>query len=130
MTAEIEQDEHLPSALVEELKRIDRASAVITARVDRTLASMARDQFSSRQAQRWRQPVWGAAAACVLIAALFATNRLEDEVGTSAYADVDGSGTIDIADVLALARSGQGIDQGDLDAFAFRLVSLDGPGAP
>ena len=130
MTAEIEQDEHLPSALVDELKRIDRAPAVITARVDRTVASMAKDQFSTRKVQRWRQSVWGAVAACVLLAALFTANRLEHEVATSAYADVDGSGTIDIADVLALARSGQGLDQDDLDAFAFRLVSLDGPGAP
>lgn len=130
MTAETEQDEQLPSALVEELKRIDQAPAVITARVDRSVSSMARAHFSSRPVQRWRQPVWGAAAACVFLAVLFTTNRLEDEAATPAYADVDGSGAIDIADVLALARTGQGIDQDDLDAFAFRLVSLDGNGAP
>ena len=125
MTTEIEQDEQLPSALVDELKRIDRAPAVITARVDRTLATMARAHFSSRQVQWWRQPAWGAAAACVLLAALVTTNRLEDEAATSIYADVNGSGAIDIADVLALARAGQGVDQDDLDAFAFRLVSLN-----
>ena len=129
MTAEIEQDEQLPDALVDELKRIDQAPAVITARVDRSLANTARAHFSSRQVQRWRQPVWGAAAACVLLAALVTTDLLEDEAVTSMYADVDGSGAINIADVLALARTGQGLDQGDLDAFAFRLVSLDGEGA-
>lgn len=137
MTAEIEQDEQLPEALVEELKRVDAAPAVITARVDRALGDMAQAHFSSRRVRQWRHPAWGAAAACVLLAALFTTNRLEDEVVTSGYADmadmanmadVDGSGAIDIADVLALAR--QGVDQGDLDAFAFRLVSLDGEGAP
>lgn len=130
MTAEIEQDEQLPNALVDELKRMDRAPAVITARVDRALSTTARAHFSSRQVQWWRQPAWGAAAACVLLAALVTTSRLEDEVVTSAYADVDGSGAIDIADVLALARTGHGVDQTDLDAFAFRLVSLDGNGAP
>ena len=129
MTAEIEQDEQLPEALVEELQRVDAAPAVITARVDRTIADMAQAHFSSRRVERWRHPAWGAAAACVIFAALlFTVHRPEDEVVTSIYADVDGSGAIDIADVLALAR--QGVDQGNLDAFAFRLVSLDGNGVP
>ena len=48
MTAEIEQDEQLPEALVEELKRVDAAPAVITARVDRALGDMAQAHFSSR----------------------------------------------------------------------------------
>ena len=129
MTTEIEQDEQLPSTLVDELKRIDRAPAVITARVDRTLSTMAKGHFSSRQVQRWRQPAWGAAAACALVAVLFTTNQLQDEAATSIYADVNGSGAIDIADVLALARTGQGVHQDDLDAFAFRVVSLDREGA-
>ena len=44
----------------------------------------------------------------------------------SLYADVDGSGRIDIADVLALARAdGPDVTQADLDAFAMRVVSLD-----
>jgi len=130
MTAEIEQDEQLPDALVEELKRIDRQPAVITSRVDRTLSTIARSHFSSRQVQRWRPQAWAPAAACALIALIFAMGRLEHPVDTSLYADVDGSGAVDIADVLALARSGQSIDQGLLDAFAFRLVALDGPDLP
>ena len=130
MTDTDEQDEQLPSALIDELKRIDRAPAVITSRVDRSLSTMARAHFSSRQIRRWRQPAWAAAAACVLFAALFTTSRLDDRGDTSIYADIDGSGEIDIADVLALARTQQGIDQDDLDAFAFRLVALRGNGTP
>ena len=125
MTGTHEQDERLPDALVSELKRIDRAPEVITSRVDRSLASKARAHFAPRQIPRWQpQGAWRAAAACVLVVALFATDRLSEQGGTPIYADIDGSGHIDIADVLALARTGQGIDQADLDAFAFHLVAL------
>lgn len=130
MTDPNETGEQLPAPLIDELKRIDQAPAVITSRVDRTLSTMARAHFSSRQVQGWRRPAWGAAAACALIAVLFTTGRLEEPGDPSMYADIDGSGTIDIADVLALARTGQGVDRGELDAFAYRLVSLDGNGAP
>ena len=126
MTGTHEQDERLPDALVSEMKRIDRAPEVITSRVDRSLASKARTHFAPRQIPRWQpQGAWRAAAACVLVVALFATDRLSEQGGTPIYADIDGSGQIDIADVLALARTGQGIDQADLDAFAFHLVALD-----
>lgn len=128
MTGVNEQDERLPEALVDELKRLDRAPEVITARVDRTLASMAHTQFASRQAPRWQpQSAWRAAAACVLVVVLFASNHLWEQNDTSRYADIDGSGQIDIADVLALARE-DGVDQADLDAFAYRLVALDTDG--
>ena len=40
------------------------------------------------------------------------------------YADVDNSGRVDIADVLALARAGAA-SPAELDAFARRVVSLD-----
>ena len=43
MTGAHEHNERLPEALVDELKRIDRAPEVITSRVDRSLASMAHD---------------------------------------------------------------------------------------
>ena len=126
MTGTHEQDDRLPEALVSELKRIDRAPEVITSRVDRSLASRARAHFAHRRIPRWsRQSAWGVAASCVLAVALFATYRLSEKGDTSMYADIDGSGQIDIADVLALARTGQGIDQADLDAFAFHLVALD-----
>ncbi len=130
MTDTNENEDQLPAAVIAELRRRDQAPAVITSRVDHALSGMARAHFSSRKVQRWRQPVWAAAAACVLLVGLFTTNLLDDEVGTSIHADVDGSGTVDIADVLALARAGQAVDQETLDAFAFRLVSLDGNDAP
>ena len=126
MTGTHEQDDRLPEALVSELKRIDRAPEVITSRVDRSLASRARAHFAPRRIPRWsRQSAWGVAASCVLAVALFATYRLSEQGDTSMYADINGSGHIDIADVLALARTGQGVDQADLDAFAFHLVALD-----
>ena len=129
MTGTHEQDKRLPEALVSELKRIDRAPEVITSRVDRALANMARAQFAHRRMPRWqRQRAWGVAASCVLAVSLFATYRLSEQADTSMYADIDGSGHIDIADVLALARTGQDIDQADLDAFAFHLVALDRDG--
>ena len=129
MTGTHEQDERLPEALVSELKGIDRAPEVITSRVDRSLASRARAHFAPRRMPRWqRQRAWGIAASCVLAVALFATYRLSEPGVTSLYADLDSSGHIDIADVLALARTGQGIDQADLDAFAFHLVALDRDG--
>ena len=131
MTGADEQDAQLPKDLIDELKRIDRAPAVITSRVDRSLATMARAHFAPLGVPRWQSPgAWSAAAACVLAVALFTTNRLSDRADTSIYADIDGSGQIDIADVLALARTGQGVDQTALDAFAFRLVALDGNGTP
>ena len=126
MTDTNETDEQLPEALIDELKRFDQGPAAITSRVDRTLSAAARAHFSSRQERRGRRPAWGVVAACVLIAVLFTTGRLDEQGDPSMYADIDGSGTIDIADVMALARTGQGVDQGDLDAFAYRLVSLGG----
>ena len=158
MTGTNEQDEQLPKALIDKLKQIDRGPEVITSRVDRALASMARAHFAPRGIPRWqRQSGWGVAAACVLAVALVATNRFSEQDDTSFYADIDGSGQIDIADVLVLARAagesetrGQSkitpdraighdsddftltpfvvVDQADIDAFAYRLVALDRDG--
>lgn len=124
-----EQNEQLPEALIDELKRIDRAPEVITSRIDRRVASMAQAQFAARRIPRWQpQRVWRAAAACVLVVALFTTQHLSQPDSTPIYADIDGSGRIDIADVLALARTDQGVVQSDLDTFAYRLVALDRDG--
>ncbi len=130
MTGANEHNERLPEALVDKLKRIDRAPEVITSRVDRSLTSMAHDQFAPRRIPRWQpQGAWRAvAAACVLVVVLFTTNHLWEQDDTSIYADVDGSGQIDIADVLALARTQDGVNQADIDAFAYRLVALDRDG--
>lgn len=127
MTGANEHNEQLPGALVDELKRIDRAPEVITSRVDRSLAGMARAQFAPRRIPRWQpRSAWrAAAAACVLVVVLFTTNHLREQDDTSIYADIDGSGQIDIADVLALARTEDVVSQADIDAFAYRLVALD-----
>ena len=125
-----EQDERLPEALVDELKRLDRAPEAITARADRAVSNAARLHFAARRTPRWRrQGAWGAAAACALLVVTLATSRLTDRGDAPVYADIDGSGRIDIADVLALARSGQQVGQAELDAFAFRLVALDRDGS-
>lgn len=130
MTGANEHNERLPEALVEELKRIDRAPEVITSRVDRNLADMAHARFAPRRLPRWQpRSAWpAAAAACVLVVVLFTTNQLWERDDASLYADIDGSGQIDIADVLALARAEDGADQADIDAFAYRLVALDRDG--
>ncbi len=113
------QDDDLPQALRDALRAADRAPPTITAAVDRAIARGAEVQFGAR---RWRAPgAWAAAACAVLAVALLLAPR-PDEPGT--YRDVDGSGRIDIADVLALARRSEAPSQADLDAFAMRVVAL------
>ena len=128
MNGTYEQHEPLPEALIEELRRLDRAPEAITSKADRAVSKMARAHFAARRTPVLRrQGAWGAAA-CALLVVTLATSRLVDRVDAPVYADVDGSGRIDIADVLALARSGQDIEQADLDAFAFRLVAVERAG--
>ena len=121
-----EPDDHPPQPLLDELKRLDRAPDVITARVDRAVAAAARDHFSARGFPRWRRHgAWGAVAACAVLAVALTVGRQALDRGSALYSDTDGSGRIDIADVLAVARSGSGVDQADLDAFAWRVVALN-----
>ena len=120
-------DDQLPEALVDELKRRDQAPGVITSQVDRTLAGAARAHFGESPTRAWQHPgAWVAAAACAVLAVGLATSYLPGRESAPAYADIDGSGRIDIADVLALAR--QGVPQAELDAFALRVVALDRDG--
>ena len=119
--------EGLPDELVAELRKADKPGSLITAKVDRSIANLAREQFESRPEKRRRMaPAWYAVAATVLLAVLVlpVTNRLVmDDDGL--YTDVDNSGQIDIADVLTLARRSDGeITQEELDAFAMQIVSL------
>ena len=69
---------------------------------------------------------WAAAAACAVLAVGLSTSYLSERGGAPVYRDVDGSGQIDIADVLALAR--EGVPRAELDAFARRVVALDRDG--
>ena len=130
MVSEEEQFEDLPQSLIEGFKTAARPVPVITARVDRDISEMARTHFAARrQPIRMTRSAWAAVAATVLIAVLVTqvpTSRDQDAL----YTDVDRSGRIDIADVLALART-QGPrkrSRAQLDAFASRIVSLDPPG--
>jgi hypothetical protein len=128
MGPEKERSEGLPQPLIEALKSADRPVAMITARVDREVSEMARSHFSARrQPTRVPRPAWAAMvamAATVLIAVIVVQLQLPDQ--STLYTDVDRSGRIDIADVLALARAqGPGErSQAELDAFASRIVSL------
>lgn len=121
-----EPDDHLPQPLLDELKRLDRAPGVITARVDRAVVAAARDHFSARGLPRWRRRgAWGVVAACAVLAVALTVGREALDRDPVLYSDIDGSGRIDIADVLALARTGSGVDQAALDAFAWRVVALN-----
>ena len=123
--------EGLPDELVAELKKADKPGPLITAKVDRSLADLARAQFASRPERRRRvAPAWYAVAATVLLAVLVLpmTSRF-GTVDDGLYADVDNSGQIDIADVFTLARRGDGeVTQAELDAFAMQIVSLSETG--
>ena len=122
-------DDRLPQALIDELKRRDAAPDAITSRVDRTLANAARAHFGAPRTVAWHRPgAWAAAAASAVLAVGVVTTYLPDRDGGPVYADVDRSGRIDIADVLALAR--EGVAQAELDAFARRVVALDPDGTP
>ncbi len=131
MTHDKDNLDRLPESLIAELKRADQAGPLITAKVDRAVADLAREQFSSRPDRRRRaSPVWLAAAASLVLAVFVLQTQYAPEAPVSElYGDVDGSGQVDIADVLALARrGGRDISQAELDAFALRVVSLSDDG--
>ncbi|MDH5454711.1 MAG: hypothetical protein OEY37_01490 [Gammaproteobacteria bacterium] len=123
--------EGLPDELVAELEKADKPGALITARVDRSIANLAREQFAARPERRRRVArAWYAVAATVVLAVLVLpfSNRLGTD-DDALYADVDNSGQIDIADVLTLARRSNGkVSQAELDAFAMRVVALANSG--
>lgn len=131
MEPENEQFEDLPQSLIAELKATEQVVPLITARVDREVAGLAVDHFASRRKRAWAYPAWAAIAATILVAILATQFVGVDTAPPEAvYADVDGSGQIDIADVLALARTRnpEQITQAELDAFAMRVVSLSSGG--
>ncbi|MDE0444114.1 MAG: hypothetical protein OXL38_18645 [Gammaproteobacteria bacterium] len=121
--------EQLDEGLIRALRAADEAPAVITASVDRALADMSRRHFASRWTVWKRHGGWALAASVALVAVLAVqmTGPATDN-GEILYADVNGSGGIDIADVFAVAREQPGVTQADLDAFAMRVVSLDAGG--
>jgi len=119
--------DRLPDALIAELKAADKPGPVITAKVDRTVAELAQVQFSSRtRGRRHSAPAWLAVAAAMVLAVFLVQRSDQPQTGLAElYSDVDQSGQIDIADVLALARRNDGaLTQAELDAFAMRVVAL------
>ena len=129
MQQEEEQFDDLPTELIGDLKAADQRLPLITARVDREILQMAQAQFGQRRAPVWRsRPAWAAVAATVLIAITVVSirNTLIDEPA-AVYADIDRSGRIDIADVLALARAAgsRQSTQAEIDALAMQIVSLN-----
>lgn len=123
--------EQLDEGLIRALKAADEAPAMITARVDRALVDISTHHFATRRSGWKRHGGWALAASVALVAVL-AVQTIGPAPGDAEllYADVNGSGAIDIADVFALARAERpGVTQADLDAFAMRVVSLDAEGA-
>lgn len=120
--------EELPAALVDELKARDRDVTVLTARVDREIEALATTQFSARRGKRRiSRPAWAALAASVLIAVLvLGPESIENDGEQAILADLDGSGRIDIADVLYLARQrgSEQVSEQEIDAMAMQIVSL------
>ena len=123
--------EQLDEGLIRALRASDQVPAIITARVDRALAHLSTHHFASRRSRWKRHGGWALAASVALVAVLAVrTIGPAPDDAELLYADVNGSGAIDIADVFALARAEQpGVTQADLDAFAMRVVSLDARGA-
>ncbi len=116
MTHDDEQFDDLPEALVEELRKADQSPPLITARVDREVLRMARDQFAARR-PAWQRPAWAAIAATVLLAVVIGQPMFERGAAPAQP---------DISDVLKLARerAGEPGAQDEIDALAQRVVSL------
>ena len=115
----------LPADWIDALSRVDGAPAVVTRSVDRAIGAAAEAQFlSSRGRPAWRHPGgWGALAASLALVTVVAVRWGGGD--EPVYADVDASGRTDIADVLALARTGTASPR-ELEAFAERVVALEG----
>lgn len=116
---------NLPADWIDTLNRVDSPPAVVTRAVDRAIGDAVEAQFAERRARpAWRHPAgWAALAASLALVTVVAVRW--DGGDEAIYADVDASGRIDIADVLALARTGRASPR-ELEAFVQRVVALDG----
>ncbi len=125
MTNQQKPDFDLPDGLVDRLKQADQAPAVITAKVDRAVSAMTSEQFSTRPGRRISAPVWLSAAASVALAVFIVQMQAPAPSEGVLYSDVDGSGQIDIADVMAMAmREQDDVSAAELEAFAMQVVAL------
>lgn len=116
------EPEELPTGLIDALRAEDRAMPMITSAVDREMTAKAAAQFASRRRAQ-ALPGWLAAAAAAVTLAVALTATLRFDGPAPLYADIDGSGRIDIADVMAVARA-QGASAAAIDAFAKRVVTV------
>lgn len=125
--------ETLPQTIVDRLRRLDRSQRIVDPRTDRAVLDAAQAYFRARPARfarrRWAVPF--AAAATLVLAAILVRPLVFDTA--PARDDVDGSGRVDILDVLALARlraergDAAGVTQASIDELAYRIVALDAP---
>ena len=132
-----EQPETLPPAIASRLRRLDRAEAILDPRTDGAVLEAARSYFAARPAAaRARRPRWAVplgAAAAVLLAAVLVRPIV---FHTPSADDVDGSGRVDVLDVLALARmraaggDASGITDARIEELAYRIVALDSQRVP
>ena len=132
-----EQPESLPPAIASRLRRLDRAEAILDPRTDRAVLEAARSYFAARpvaaraRRSRWAVPL-GAAAAVLLAAVLVRPIVFH----TPSADDVDGSGRVDVLDVLALARmraalgDASGVTDARIEELAYRIVAVDSRRAP
>src|SRR5262245_43396032 len=96
-----EQPETLPPAIASRLRRLERAEAIFDPRTDRAVLEAANAYFAARPATARRRARWAlplGAAAAVLLAAVL----MRPLVFAPPADDIDGSGRVDVLDVLAL----------------------------
>jgi hypothetical protein len=132
-----EQPETLPPAMISRLRALDRAQPIVDPRTDRAVLEAARTYFAARPAAtRARRPRWAVplgAAAAVLLAAVLMRPLVFQPPSAD---DVDGSGSVDVLDVLALARmraaggDASGISEARIEDLAYRIVALDSRRVP
>ena len=132
------EPEQLPAALIAELRRADSEVRVISSRIDRDVLKAADEQFSSRppgQKPRLAAPVWAAMAASLVLAFVFVAGDFQKSAdmaesaslrNTGIHSDLDGSGSVDIADVLLAAKMAgdDEVSRQQVEQFARRIVKL------
>ncbi len=117
------------------LRRLDRSQPIVDPRTDRAVLESAHRYFAARpvparaRRARWALPL-GAVAAMLLAAVL--VRPLVFDGSPPARDDVDGSGRVDILDVLALARmraagDAAGVTDARIEELAYRIVAIDAP---
>jgi hypothetical protein len=126
-----EPSETLPPAIASRLRSLDRAQPIVDPRTDRAVLEAARAHFAGRPAARARRPRWAvplSAAAAVLLAAVLMRPLF---FAPPSADDIDRSGSVDVLDVLALARmraaagEASGIPEARIEELAYRIVALD-----